>query len=79
MKTFKDINYSKDSSTVLEEVKELVALGINSSSDDNYAIKWASYCGHLKAVQFLANAGADIRASDDFALRFASSNGHLSV
>ena len=53
--------------------------GVNVHTMDDYALRWASYMGHLNVVQYLVEQGANVHASDDLALRWASGNGHMEI
>jgi hypothetical protein len=55
-------------------------------ADDNCALRWACYVGHLGVAQWLADRFAltvhdvrDARANDNYALRGACYGGHLGV
>jgi hypothetical protein len=41
-------------------VKYLVSQGCDIAADDNYAVKWASGCGHLEVVKYLVSQGAKL-------------------
>ena len=53
--------------------------GANIHDDNDEAIRWASFNGHLEVVKFLINKGANIHARNDWALRYASYYDHLEV
>jgi ankyrin repeat protein len=48
------------------------------TADDNYAIKYASYNGHLPVIKCLIENGADVTSNDD-AVHWASMHGHFPV
>jgi hypothetical protein len=53
--------------------------GADVHADNDGALRWASYNGHLPVVQLLVKHGADVHAGNDEALRMASYYGHLPV
>ena len=63
----------------LTVIKELIDEGANIHADDDYALRLASYDGHLDIVEFLVEKGANIHACDDYALQLASKYGHLDI
>ena len=64
-------------------IEEAIRLAIQAGADvhfnDDQALRWTSFYGHLPVVEVLVKAGADVHANHDEALRHASSNGHLPV
>lgn len=62
----------------LEMVIFLTERGANIRTNNDYAIRWASYNGHLEIVKYLYSHGANIEANND-AIIWASHNGHLDV
>jgi hypothetical protein len=54
--------------------------GANVCAEWNYAIKWASYNGHLEVVKVLCQNGADIHDERDLpVIVWASERGHLHI
>ena len=35
-------------------------MGADTKAYNNFAVRWASECGHLKVVKYLVSVGADI-------------------
>lgn len=70
MTLFMERNDVKTVHTLLDIHKDLHA-------DKDYAMRWASECGHTEIVAFLLDRGADIHSKKDYALRWASNNGHI--
>jgi hypothetical protein len=60
-------------------VKFLVEKGADVRAGNDFAIRMASFNGHLKTVKFLVANGADVRAENDYAVRMASGNGNLEM
>src|SRR6478609_7231949 len=60
-------------------VKELIVLGADIHSKDDYALRWASVKDYSETVKVLLSAGADVHALDDDALQWASRNGHTEI
>jgi ankyrin repeat protein len=53
---------------------------VDSSADNNFAIRWASRNGHLDVVkELMKDKRVDPSADNNFAIRWASRNGHLDV
>ena len=63
----------------LEKVKNLVSLGADIRSQNDWAVRWASEKGHLEMVKYLVSLGADIRSYDNWAVQLASYFGHLEM
>src|SRR3990172_12409974 len=64
----------------LNLVNILIETNFDPSADDNYAIRKASYHGHLNVVnRLLEDDRVDPSANDNYAIRWASNNGHLNV
>ncbi len=56
--------------------------GANIHDQSDYALRWASYYGHIEIFKYLVELkpdGANIHAYDDAALRWASEEGHLDI
>jgi hypothetical protein len=65
---------------LVEEVKRLIKKGIDPSGDNNSAIRWASYNGHIEVVKLLLqDPRVDPSDGDNYAIRYASSNGYTEV
>ena len=81
MKSFKNLDYSSNNKNFLNEVKELLKLGVGDPSiNDNWAIRWSSSNGHLEIVkELLKDSRVDPSAKDSWAIRWASYYGHLEV
>jgi hypothetical protein len=62
-----------------ELVKLLLENNANVHSDNDYALRCASYEGHDKVVKLLLENGADIHAKNDLSLKWASGCGHNKV
>jgi hypothetical protein len=60
-------------------VIEALKRGVNIHTQDDNALKWASFNGHFQVVKYLVEQGANIHAENDYALREASYYGHLEV
>jgi len=60
-------------------VKDALDAGADVHASNDYALRWASYNGHLEVVKVLLDAGANVHAGNDSALQWASGNGHLEV
>jgi len=62
---------------------DLVMVAVNNNAGvhtaDEFAVKYASGCGHLEIVKYLVSQGANIHADNDCTVRWASSGGHLEV
>ena len=53
---------------------------VDVSAEDNFAIKYASYGGHLEIVKLLLSTGkVDVTAENNFAIRYASRNKRIEV
>jgi hypothetical protein len=53
---------------------------VDPSADDNYAVRWAAWYGHLAVVdRLLQDKRVDPSARDNSAVRLAAQNGHLAV
>jgi ankyrin repeat protein len=63
----------------LEGAKYLINLGVDPTTEDNYAIRWASQKGYLEIVRLLLKHGADPTDNKNEAIRMASREGHLEV
>ena len=63
----------------IQGVSMILFKGADIHTDNDGALRWASYYGYLEVVKHLVEHGADIHAQDDYALRWASRNGHLEV
>jgi len=63
----------------IEIIKELVELGADIHTVNNFALRYSAEHGHLDVVKYLVEQGADIHAYDDEALRGSACNGHLDV
>ena len=64
----------------LSLVKNLIEeYGANIHYDDEYALQWASFNGHLEVVKYLVKKGANIHTRNDRCLMCASDNGHLEI
>jgi ankyrin repeat protein len=63
----------------VEEVKYLIAKGIDLHTDDDFVFRTACGNGHLEIVKLLLEHGVDIHAKDDFALIWAREEGHDEV
>jgi hypothetical protein len=62
-----------------ELVKLLLENGADVHSENNYVLRWASYCGHDTVVKLLLENGADVHAADDEALMWTSYHGYDKV
>jgi ankyrin repeat protein len=62
-----------------EIVRFLVKNGTDIHCNDDSALRWAAFCGHLDIVKFLFEQGADIHAEDDLALRYAKKESHTKI
>ena len=61
-------------------VQDCLDEGVDPSAQDNRAIRWASYNGHIEVVKLLlTDKRVDPSAQDNFAIRWASGNGHTGV
>jgi ankyrin repeat protein len=62
-------------------VKVLLNAGADVDVDDGWALRWASYKGHVEIVKVLLEAGADIGACDGgkSAIYWANNEGHVEV
>ena len=77
----------KASSVVLHgpliSLEDFIPLAVKAGADvhaqEDEALRWASYNGHVAVVECLLKAGADVHAREDEALRYASENGHVAV
>ena len=49
----------------LEQVKELIEQGANIHADNDYALRWASYRGHLDIAKYLIAHKANIEKVDN--------------
>ena len=87
-KVVKVENKYKSHSIVLKNIKSIwtvdtfkyfIEEGIDIHADDDWALRYAAFNGHLEVVQYLIDKGADIHAYDDYALRYAAINGYLEV
>ena len=63
----------------VEVVKLLLEAGVDPTSNNNKAIKYACGNGHVEVVKLLLKAGVNPSVSDDYPLRIACENGHLEV
>ena len=63
----------------LDELKNLLSQGADIRDDDDAALRWAAFHGHLEIVKFLVTQGANIHANEDRALRWSASYGHLEI
>jgi ankyrin repeat protein len=59
--------------------KDITENNVDVTTDDNYAVKWASLYGYLDVVEYLVSKGADVSADDNFALKWASRFGYLDI
>ena len=57
----------------------MVNNGANIHAEKDYSLRWASQCGHLKTVKFLAKYGANVNAKNNEALRWARKNDYKDV
>ena len=48
------------------------SLGANVRAKNDYAMRMASYNGHLETVKYLVSQGANIRANNDYVVQMAS-------
>jgi ankyrin repeat protein len=62
----------------LDEVKDLVARGMDVTVKDNNAVQSAATLGHLEILKFLVAHGADIYSADHFCF-YAAAGGHLEI
>ena len=61
-------------------IQECIDAGYDPSADDNWAIRLASYSGHLEVVkELLKDKRVDPSADDNWAISWASYSGHLEV
>ena len=61
-------------------VQDCLDEGVDPSAQDNRAIRWASYNGHIEVVKLLlTDKRVDPSADDNIAIRWASENGHTEV
>ncbi len=60
-------------------VSMMLSKGADIHARDDWALRLASFNGHLDVVKYLIEQGADIHADNDSALRWASDEGHLEV
>jgi ankyrin repeat protein len=64
----------------LEMVNACLASGVDPSANDNSAIRWASFNGHISVVdRLLQDKRVDPSVNDNSSIRMASENGHISV
>jgi hypothetical protein len=64
----------------IELLKTLIIDGkADIHTEDDYALRDASYKGHKFVLQILIDAKADIHAEDDLALEHAIENGHTDI
>ena len=53
---------------------------VDPCADNNYAIRWASWNGHVEGVKLLLNdPRADLSADRNYAICLASRGGHVDV
>ena len=60
----------------------LMGHGANIHTQDDQALRWASFYGQIEVVKYLVELkpdGANIHARNDQALEWASTNGHLDI
>lgn len=57
----------------------MIENGANIHADEDDALGWAAYKGHLDIVKYLLKNGLDIHAKDDVALKSASEGGRIKV
>ena len=62
---------------ILPIIKKLIEQGANIHAEDDYAIRWAAWNGHLETVKYLVSQGANVHAGNDKAIKWAAQNGHL--
>jgi ankyrin repeat protein len=58
-------------------IKLLLKNNVDIHADNDFALRWASQCGHLELIKLLLENNADIHASNDYALHIAYMNDHL--
>jgi len=63
----------------LPGVKKALENDADVHTDNDYALRMASYYSHLPVIEFLLKHGANVHVSNDWILRNASSLGHLDV
>jgi hypothetical protein len=87
-KVVKDGNKWRADTLFLNERKDLIKVktwewmidqGINIHADNDLALIYFAYHGHIEVVKFLVQNGADIHADNDYALRWSASNGYIDV
>ena len=54
-------------------------MGADVCAKDNYAIRWASFHGHLAVVKYLVSAGANVSAQFDCAIHWAAKRENMEV
>jgi ankyrin repeat protein len=57
----------------------LLIKGANIHAEKDFALRMASYNGHIDIVKILLDHGADIHAYDNSALRWSAKNGHMNI
>jgi ankyrin repeat protein len=62
-----------------EKAINLINLGVNPTTDGNFAIQTASNRGYLVVVRLLLKHGADPTTDDNLAIQMASVGGHAEV
>jgi len=62
-----------------EIIEDLIQEGVNIHAQEDYALIWESYHGHLEIVRVLLKYGAYVHAIGYQSLRWASEDGHLEV
>ena len=63
----------------LEQVKLLLAKGLNVNYNHDNFIQNACFNGKLEIIKYLVEHGANIYSNDNLAFRWACSRGHLEV
>jgi len=75
----KDVYITKINELYDTDITSYKERGIDITTDDNRALRWASAYGYLKVVKYLVSQGADVTADDNYALQSASKDGYLKM